>query len=118
MSTPESKVKMKIKRYMKKYFPGAWFFSPVQTGWGQHGIPDILYCIPMEIKSHHVGKTIGVFVGIEAKTDTGVLSRHQGRQITLIREATGLAFVVRGVGDRFKTTVGRLHRAIYGADAI
>jgi hypothetical protein len=114
MATPESKVKAKIKRTLKKHYPGAWSFMPVQMGYGQHGVPDILCCIPMTIRSEHVGKTFGVFVGIEAKADTGKLSKHQAHQIKLIGEATGLAFVVRGVGERFNLAMDRLHKLIYG----
>jgi len=114
MATPESKVKAKIKRTMKKNHPGSWSFMPVQMGYGQHGIPDHIYCVPMTIRPEHVGKTIGVFVGIEAKADSGRLSRHQAKQINDIREATGLAFVVRGVGERFAITMARLNRLIKG----
>lgn len=99
MSQPEAKVKKKIKALMLKAFPGLWSFMPVQTGYGQHGIPDHLFCVPMKITQAMVGNTAGVFVAIEAKTDKGKLSKFQTLELKKIRESRGLSFVVYGEAD-------------------
>ena len=96
MATPEGKVKDKIKSWFKKNVPGIWYFMPVSNGMGKHGIPDFITCVPKVITPDMVGKTIGMFVAIEAKTEKGKLSKFQSIQIEEIREASGVAFVIKG----------------------
>ena len=93
---PEKQVKDHIKREMYKQFPDAWNYMPVQTGFGQHGIPDHIFCVPVKITPEMLGSTIGVFVAIEAKTDTGKLSKFQGVQIDRIKRACGIVDVIYG----------------------
>lgn len=57
----------------------AWWYMPVQMGMGEGGIHDFIACIPVKVTSSMVGKTIGMFVSIEAK--------EQGVVETLIRQA-------------------------------
>ena len=100
--TPEGKVKRKIRVWLHKTFPGVFEFVPVSNGMGKHGIPDYVCCVPMEIKQHMVGKFIGVFVGIEAKTEIGVLSKHQERRLEEIANAGGIVEVVYGTDEGFE----------------
>jgi len=41
-STPEAKVKEKIKKILKER--GAWYAMPMGTGYGNSGVPDFLVC--------------------------------------------------------------------------
>jgi hypothetical protein len=95
---PEQDVRKKIKASVLEEFPSCWHFAPVQTMRGKHGIPDDLFCIPVEITEEMVGKTYGVFVALEAKADDGLLKPVQAEQIEQIRKAGGIAGVVRGLG--------------------
>ena len=94
--TPEGRVKDRIKKWMKREYPDAWYFLPVSRGYGIHGIPDFICCMPVTITPAMVGLTIGAFVGIEAKTATGELSLHQAQRLQEILNASGEAIVVRG----------------------
>jgi len=96
MTQPEKKVKNSIKKSVLDRFPGTWMYMPVQTGYGQHGIPDFVCCVPVVISQEMVGKRIGAFVGIEAKTETGKLSKMQSYQINAIADASGVAVVIKG----------------------
>ena len=42
-TTPEGKVKRKVKEYLKSI--GAWYYMPVSNGMGRSGCPDILVCL-------------------------------------------------------------------------
>lgn len=53
------------------------------SGLSKSGVPDILACIN------------GHFVGIELKTDTGVLSELQKRNLTKIEKCNGITYVVK-----------------------
>lgn len=84
MATPESKTKKEIRAYLKEQ--GAYFFAPVQTGYGQTTL-DFLVCLR------------GSFVGIECKAPMGRMTPRQGVVIGDIRRAGGRAFVARSVSD-------------------
>lgn len=94
-ATPEKKVKDKIKSWYKKNIPDAWVYMPVPMGFGQHGIPDFIICSPKVITQDMVGKTVGIFVGIEAKAIKGKLSKHQVLQLAAIKEASGISFELK-----------------------
>lgn len=69
----------KIKAYLKE--KGAWgvkFFANRNT---QKGIPDLLYCVN------------GRFLAVEVKGDGGKPTALQIRNVRLINEANGVAFV-------------------------
>lgn len=85
---------------------------PVPMGYGEHGIPDFICCVPMKIKPKHVGMKIGVFVGVEAKAQSGKLSDHQARQIERIKNANGIAFVIRGLEETFLEPMKALLRLL------
>ena len=86
-STPEGKVKAKIKAWLKKR--GVWYCTPIGSGYGVSGVPDFLCCYN------------GLFLAIEAKapgkrSNTTAL---QDKQIEGIRTAGGKAIVVDDVSQ-------------------
>ena len=90
----ETDLKDKLRKQLRKL--SAWCFSPVQTGMGQSGVPDIIACVPYTVTPEDVGKTLGLFIGIEAKMDNNVPTPLQEQQLTGIREAHGKALVATG----------------------
>ena len=85
MATPEGQLKQEIRRYLSGI--GA-FWSNVQGGPGSKpGDPDIVVCYK------------GRYVGLEAKSPTGVQSEIQKRRMEEIRDAGGIYGLVRSVED-------------------
>lgn len=107
-NTPEGKVKTKIDNWLKKTFPRAFWYKPVSMGYGKHGIPDYICCVPKVITQDMVGQEIGMFVGIEAKSEKGGLSAHQSFTIGEILDAAGVVEIVYGTGERFDRSAERL----------
>ena len=77
----------------------AWHYMPVQTGYGESGIPDHVACVPVTITPDMVGRTIGRFVVIEAKApgrrnepDRGCTPKQRDNLIDIAR-AGGIAAV-------------------------
>jgi hypothetical protein len=99
MTQPEGKVKKAIKDRMKKMFPSIWGYMPVQSGYGTHGIPDHIFCLPYTITAADVGRTVGIFVGVEAKSAKGAMSEYQILQREGIQNAGGLYITVYGGPD-------------------
>jgi len=97
--TPEGRVKKHIKKWMNRIFPKAFGFMPVQTGYGSNGIPDYIYCVPVKITRQMVGQTVGLFVGIEAKTAKGVQSDLQKIAQVEIEGASGYYLMPMGSDD-------------------
>lgn len=87
MSTPEGRVKNKIKKYLKER--GAYHYMPVQNGMGVVGIPDIVGCYN------------GQFFAIEVKApgNKSGVTPNQRNQITLIEQAKGHVCVADCVED-------------------
>ena len=83
MSTPEGRVKAKVKRRLREEFGTShWPFWPVQTGYGSVAL-DLLMCIS------------GRFVAIETKADRSKkLTPLQETTAAAIRSAGGCVFVV------------------------
>ena len=79
-STPEAKVKKKVKELLDQM--GVYHFSPMQNGMGRAGIPDIIGCLD------------GRFIAIECKAGKGTTTALQERELTRIQNAGGLALVV------------------------
>ena len=79
-STPEAKVKAKIKKILKDH--GAYYAMPMGTGYGNSGVPDFLCCVN------------GKFVAIEAKAGKGTTTALQEKNLRDIRTAGGTAMVV------------------------
>lgn len=80
--TPEGAVKAKLKKCLDALAPHVWYYMPVSTGYGKHGVPDFLLCV------------CGSFIGIETKANGGKLTALQAKQLTDIQAAGGTAIVV------------------------
>jgi penicillin-binding protein-related factor A (putative recombinase) len=81
--TPEGKVKAKLDRELKKRAAFVWYFKPVSSGMGKHGVPDYILCVA------------GQFVAFEVKADaTKEPTKLQKIQLKQIDAADGVAWVV------------------------
>ena len=76
----EADVKSEVKKILKSL--GAWWFMPVQTGYGVQGIPDFIVCLN------------GKFVAIETKYGGNKVTAHQAMQMEKIENASGTALIV------------------------
>ena len=81
MSTPESKVKDKIKKILKEH--SVYYAMPMGTGYGNSGVPDFLCCVN------------GFFVAIEAKAGKGETTALQDKNLKEINAASGYTLVIR-----------------------
>ena len=91
-STPEAKVKEKIKKILKEH--GVYYAMPMGTGYGNSGVPDFLCCLQ------------GQFVAIEAKAGKGIPTALQEKNLRDIKAAGGYAWVVNEENlDEFKEWV-------------
>ena len=79
-TTPEAKVKAKIKAILKAY--NVYYAMPIGTGYGNSGVPDFLCCVR------------GRFLAIEAKAGKGKTTALQDKNIKQIIASGGLAIVV------------------------
>lgn len=79
-STPESKVKDKIKAMLKQ--KGIYYAMPIGTGYGNSGVPDFLCCVQ------------GHFLAIEAKAGKGKTTALQDKHISQIKAQGGTALVI------------------------
>ena len=81
MTTPESKVKDKIKKILKEH--SVYYAMPMGTGYGNSGVPDFLCCMN------------GFFVAIEAKAGKGETTALQDKNLKEINAAGGYTLVIR-----------------------
>lgn len=79
-STPESKVKTKIKAILKEQ--GVYYAMPIGTGYGNAGVPDFLCCVN------------GRFVAIEAKANNGKTTALQDKNLRDIAASNGVTLVI------------------------
>lgn len=79
-TTPEAKVKAKIKAILKEH--GVYFAMPIGTGFGNSGVPDFLCCVK------------GRFLAIEAKAGKGTTTALQEKNLKQIHMCGGDAWVV------------------------
>jgi pantoate kinase len=79
-STPESKVKDKIKAILKRN--NVYYAMPIGTGYGNSGVPDFLCCVN------------GHFLGVEAKAGKGTTTALQDKHLAQIKIAGGTAAVI------------------------
>jgi len=81
VSTPESRIKTKVTKYLRA--ERIWYFFPAANGFGRAGIPDIIAIVR------------GQFIGIECKADCTKkptkLQQQCGQQI---KQAGGEWFLV------------------------
>ena len=91
--TPEGRVKQAVRKVLQEY--GAYYFFPVQNGFGRTGIPDIVGCIPTVITPDMVGKTIGQFIAVETKAPGKLrgVTANQRRELTEVAGHGGLAIL-------------------------
>jgi pantoate kinase len=91
-STPEAKVKEKIKKILKEH--GVYYAMPMGTGYGNSGVPDFLCCLQ------------GQFVAVEAKAGKGIPTALQEKNLRDIKVSGGYSWVVNEENlDEFKTWV-------------
>jgi hypothetical protein len=79
-STPESKVKAKIKAILKEH--EVYYVMPIGTGYGNAGVPDFLCCFK------------GRFLAIEAKANGGTTTALQDKNLRDIEVAGGITCVL------------------------
>lgn len=79
-STPEGKVKDKIKALLKA--AGAYYTMPVMNGMATNGTPDFAVC--------HAGR----YLGLEAKAGDGVPTKLQWVRLAEIAAAGGSTMVI------------------------
>ena len=91
-TTPEAKVKAKIKDILKAQ--NVYYAMPIGTGYGNSGVPDFLCCVN------------GHFLGIEAKAGKGTTTALQEKNIRQIKDAGGTATVIN------EDTLGYLEQLI------
>jgi hypothetical protein len=91
-TTPEAKVKAKIKAVLKAH--NIYYAMPIGTGYGNSGVPDFLCCVN------------GYFFAIEAKAGKGTTTALQEKNLTNVREAGGVALVIN------ETNLGELDAKI------
>ena len=80
-TTPEAKVKAKIKAILKAH--GIYYAMPIGTGYGNSGVPDFLCCVN------------GKFVAIEAKAGKGQATALQLKNLQAINSAGGYTCIIR-----------------------
>jgi len=79
-TTPEAKVKAKIKTTLKEH--NVYYAMPIGSGYGNAGVPDFLCCLQ------------GQFVAIEAKAGKGKTTALQEKNLRDILMSGGHAWVV------------------------
>ena len=85
MSTPEGRVKAKIKRELDVLKPlGLWYYMPVQSLYSKRGVPDFVCCVR------------GQFLTIEAKRPGGKPTPLQDKCMLDITLAGGCTLVIDG----------------------
>jgi hypothetical protein len=80
MTTPEKKVKDKVKKLLGEY--GAYYFMPTTGGYGRSGVPDIVACLR------------GKFIGIECKANGNKPTALQDKNLAEIMNVGGFAVAV------------------------
>lgn len=79
-TTPEAKVKAKIKAILKEH--NIYYAMPIGSGYGNAGVPDFLCCVS------------GYFVAIEAKAGKGQATALQLKNLGQINKAGGYACII------------------------
>ena len=89
MTTPEKKVKDKVKKILTEH--GVYYFMPATGGFGKSGVPDIVACVQ------------GVFYGIECKAGKGKPTALQEKNLMEIMKQGGVAILINENGlEEFK----------------
>ncbi len=96
MSQPEDKTKKAISKLLNKLWPDCFQLMVVPGGFGKNGIPDHLACVPVKVTQSMVGKTYGMFIGVEAKTEKGKTKGIQHVRIAEIIKSGGFGAIQYG----------------------
>lgn len=102
-STPEGRVKEKVKRLLKQYDPALYVFMPRGTTFGVAGVPDFIGCFE------------GRFFGIETKAGKNKPTPMQELQMDRIQQAGGKSFVVNEDPETLQAVKDWLDLLIMGA---
>lgn len=87
-STPEGRVKDKIKKILKEH--NIYYAMPHGAGYGSAGVPDFLCCVK------------GKFVAVETKAhDNSKVTALQLKQLQDIEAAGGETFVIHSANIHF-----------------
>lgn len=86
MSTPEAKVKAKLKKFLDSDPDKFWYYCPVSVGYGKHGVPDFLIAVRSD------GRTL--FLAIETKANGNKPTPLQLREIDKLRRVGAVVWVV------------------------
>jgi hypothetical protein len=79
-TTPEAKVKAKIKTILKEH--NVYYAMPIGSGYGNAGVPDFLCCVN------------GYFVAIEAKAGKGKTTALQDKNLRDINASGGYTCII------------------------
>lgn len=74
------------------------------------GSPDLVGWVPVTIGPEHLGRTLAVFVGLEAKAPKGRVRPEQAAFVQALAQAGGVAAVVRSCVDA--------HHALWGVRGV
>ena len=96
MAQPEAKTKNAITKVIDELWPVNFQLMVVPGGFGKNGIPDHMACVPVTITPDMVGKSFGMFIAAEAKTETGTTKGIQHVRIAEIIAADGFCQIVYG----------------------
>lgn len=99
MATAESKLRIVIQKLIQRYGGRLWrnntgiaVFGKRRVRYGLGvGSPDLVGILPMKITQEDVGKTYGLFVGIEVKTPNARVAKAQKEWIKGIERLGGIA---------------------------
>lgn len=99
---PTGKLEAAVKKVVKDVLKGwgCYQFWPVQgAGVGLRSI-DCIACVPVRITSDMVGRTLGVFVGIETKRENvSTPTARQQHTMETMQSAGGVAILVNSIYD-------------------
>jgi len=90
-TTPEAKVKAKIKAILKAH--NIYYAMPIGTGYGNSGVPDFLCCVN------------GKFLAIEAKAGKGQATALQLKNLEAINAAGGYTCIINEINLENLTNV-------------
>ena len=97
MTTPEKKVKDKVKKILEDN--GAYYYMPATGGYGKSGVPDIVACLQ------------GKFIGIECKANGNKPTALQEKNLHDIMTVGGFSVLIdEGGMDLFKNLLEQLKR--------
>lgn len=95
MTTPEKKVKDKVKKLLAEH--GAYYFMPATGGYGKSGVPDLVACIK------------GRFIGIECKANGGKPTALQEKNLMDIINVGGISILVDETGiEAFRVLISSI----------